>query len=141
MVGLITMRDTKNSIGNDAKETLDQGGDISLRMGFDNKVIRFGHKRYERDNEESQLVRVNEQRNVTKDKDSFDTKPARAESVTTPMDLTTSAMPMCPQLNEGKEKRTGEDLITTQKSRRVKHNNNHVETMNVMNWINIETFT
>ena len=112
MVGLITMRDTKNSIGNDAKETLDQGGDISLRKRFDNKGIILGHRRgqeYERDNEESHSEWVEEQRNVTKDMGSFDTKPARAESVTTPMDLTTSTMPICPQSKKGMEK-TREDL-------------------------------
>ena len=63
---------------------------------------------------------------------SFDTKPARAESVNTPMDLSTSAMPMCPQPNERMEKRICKDLIATQGSRRVEHNNNHIEATNIM---------
>ena len=43
-------------------------------------------------------------------------------------------MPVCPQLNEGIEKRLNEDLIATHKSRRVEHNNNYVETMNVIKY-------
>ena len=47
--------------------------------------------------------------------------------------MTTSAMPVCPQPNEGMEKGICEDLIATQKSRKVEHNNNnHIETMNIM---------
>ena len=44
-VGLITMREPKNTSGNDAEEegTLEHRGDISLRKGFDNKGIRIGH--------------------------------------------------------------------------------------------------
>ena len=76
---------------------------------------------------------VEEQRNVTKDMDSFETKPAQAELFTTPMDLTTFGMPMCPQPDEGMEERTCEgceDLITTQGLRRVK--DNHTKTTDVM---------
>ena len=57
------MREPKNIVGNVAEETWDQGGDISLRKGFDNKGIRFGHRRgqkYERDNEESHSEPVEE---------------------------------------------------------------------------------
>ena len=70
IVGLITMREPKNIVGNDAEETWDQGGYISLRKSFDNKGIRFGHRRGQKsegDNEESHSECVKEQRNVTKD--------------------------------------------------------------------------
>ena len=62
---------------------------------------------------------------------SFDTKPTRAKSVTTPIDLTTSTMTIFPQSKEGMMKTCG-DLITKQESRRVEHNNNHIESMNIV---------
>ena len=68
---------------------------------------------------------------MTKDMDSFETKPAQAEFYTISMDLPTFGMPMCPQPDEGMKERTCEDLIATQESRRVK-DTNHTKTADVM---------
>ena len=62
---------------------------------------------------------IEEQRNVTKDMDSFDPKPAQTELSATPMDLATIGMPTCPKPDEGMKERTCEDLTATHDSRRV----------------------
>ena len=54
-IGLITMREPKSIFGNNAeeKDTLENGGDTSLRKEFDNKDIRYadpkiiGHRHQE----------------------------------------------------------------------------------------------
>ena len=57
-------------------------------------------------------------KNVTKDMDSFDPKPAQAELSATQMDLTTIGMTPCPRSDEGVKERTREDLTATHESRR-----------------------
>ena len=52
------------------------------------------------DDEEDHLEWGRELRNVTKDMDSFDPKPAQVELSATPMDPTTIGMPPCPRPDE-----------------------------------------
>ena len=77
--------------------------------------------------QEDHLESEEEQRNVTKDMDSFDPKLAQAELSTTLMDLTTIGMTPCPRTNKGVKKRTHEDLTATHESKRV-DDINHTET-------------
>ena len=72
-----------------------------------------------------------ELRNVTKDMDSFDSKPAQAELSATPMDPTRIGMSPCPRPDERMTEMTGGNLTDTQELRGV-DNNNHTENTAVM---------
>ena len=83
------------------------------------------------DYEEDHLELGRELRNITKNMDSFDPKPAQAELSATPMDTTTIWMSPCPRLDERMTEMMDGNLIDTQELRRVE-DNNHTENAYVM---------
>jgi hypothetical protein len=74
-----------------------------------------------------------EQRNVTKDMDSFDSKPDQGEVSATPMDPTIIRMPPCPSPVERMAEMICGDMITTQESRGIDNNNNTKNTAATVN--------